>query len=134
MMHAAGAEDGVNLDVPQPYNQLHGDGEMEAMVLAPALPDQVVNQVEEVASVEQDRMFNFTNEQVVAMLDDMGADLHVPVRVVYDAIRENVKKPRKNLNDKGSSEAEHGELKDTKFAGKNLSSKGKETASKPTRW
>ncbi|KAL4182858.1 hypothetical protein AMTRI_Chr11g95250 [Amborella trichopoda] len=65
----------------------------------------------------------------------MGADLDILVRVVYDAIKDNVKKARANVKvTAGVLENGHEEVKDKCAAGNTVTSKGNESTSKPIRW
>ncbi|KAL4187213.1 hypothetical protein AMTRI_Chr09g17790 [Amborella trichopoda] len=64
----------------------------------------------------------------------MGADLNIPVRVVYEAIRENVNKVRTKVKEEVLATGGHKEVKENWSTGNAVTSKGKESASKPIRW
>ncbi|KAL4183077.1 hypothetical protein AMTRI_Chr11g96360 [Amborella trichopoda] len=65
----------------------------------------------------------------------MGVDLDIPIRVVFDAIRANVKKVRAKVKVATSiSTNAHEEVKDKSLASNSVTSKGKEPKSKLVRW
>ncbi|KAL4201623.1 hypothetical protein AMTRI_Chr02g259510 [Amborella trichopoda] len=65
----------------------------------------------------------------------MGADLDIPVGVIFDTIRENVKTARAKVKvAAGAPTSGNEEIKDKRVAGNTGTSMGNDSASNPVRW